>query len=265
MNALLILSEVDGRHRNDRQNWPYKPIFSGQNFADFSCHFCCSIGPAGFIMNKHTVHVVVAPDSLPPSVPQILINREPLRHLTFDVELLGDCDVIIKELCLRLGDDWSASCTSHEPAREVRRDEMSTHTPTPSPPDSASTPDTPNTEQHVDGSNVVGASTEYSGETQTADSTQADAACVDGKVQADSATSTVDTDDTVCSADANVSKDGSSCPSETGAVATAAESPSHPPSLAAGLQGTYCYTVPRYIRLRCRICCLFKNLMLEQT
>lgn len=39
-------------------------------------------------------------------VPQVLINREPLKHLTFDVELLGDCDVIIAELCRRLGPDW---------------------------------------------------------------------------------------------------------------------------------------------------------------
>ena len=45
---------------------------------------------------------------VPPEVPQILINREPLRHMTFDVELLGDCDVIISELCQRLGGDWKS-------------------------------------------------------------------------------------------------------------------------------------------------------------
>ena len=44
---------------------------------------------------------------LPPEVPQILINREPLRHMTFDVELLGDCDVIITELCQKLGGAWN--------------------------------------------------------------------------------------------------------------------------------------------------------------
>ena len=44
---------------------------------------------------------------MPPEIPQILINREPLRHMTFDVELLGDCDVIISELCQRLGGDWA--------------------------------------------------------------------------------------------------------------------------------------------------------------
>ena len=38
----------------------------------------------------------------------MLINREPLRHMTFDVELLGDCDVIISELCQRLGGSWDS-------------------------------------------------------------------------------------------------------------------------------------------------------------
>ena len=36
---------------------------------------------------------------------QILINREPLPHLNFDVELLGDCDIIVSELCSRL--EWT--------------------------------------------------------------------------------------------------------------------------------------------------------------
>ena len=45
---------------------------------------------------------------VPPEVPQVLINREPLRHVTFDVELLGDCDVIISELCQRLGGAWNS-------------------------------------------------------------------------------------------------------------------------------------------------------------
>ena len=50
----------------------------------------------------------IATGHVPPEVPQILINREPLRHMTFDVELLGDCDVIISELCQRLGGDWKS-------------------------------------------------------------------------------------------------------------------------------------------------------------
>jgi len=43
--------------------------------------------------------VALIPSSIPVEVPQILINREPLGHLTFDIELLGDCDVIIQHLC----------------------------------------------------------------------------------------------------------------------------------------------------------------------
>jgi NAD-dependent SIR2 family protein deacetylase len=42
------------------------------------------------------------PHMLPKNIPQILINRESLKHMNFDVELLGDCDVIIQELLLRL-------------------------------------------------------------------------------------------------------------------------------------------------------------------
>ena len=41
----------------------------------------------------------IATGALPNNVPQILINREPLRHMVFDVELLGDCDIIVNQLC----------------------------------------------------------------------------------------------------------------------------------------------------------------------
>ena len=70
--------------------------------------------------------VALIPSSLPPEVPQILINRfemdksfrrindelkhfrEPLPHCTFDVELLGDCDSIINQICLMLGEGWDS-------------------------------------------------------------------------------------------------------------------------------------------------------------
>lgn len=39
-------------------------------------------------------------------VPQILINKEALPHLNFDVELLGYCDDIVRELTHRLKPDW---------------------------------------------------------------------------------------------------------------------------------------------------------------
>ncbi|XP_033887046.1 NAD-dependent protein deacetylase sirtuin-1-like isoform X1 [Acipenser ruthenus] len=54
--------------------------------------------------------VALIPNSIPHEVPQILINREQLHHLNFDVELLGDCDVIINELCHRLGGDYEQLC-----------------------------------------------------------------------------------------------------------------------------------------------------------
>ncbi|KAI9477961.1 MAG: DHS-like NAD/FAD-binding domain-containing protein [Benjaminiella poitrasii] len=41
---------------------------------------------------------------IPHNIPQILINRTPITHMTFDVQLLGDCDVIVPELCRML--DW---------------------------------------------------------------------------------------------------------------------------------------------------------------
>ncbi|XP_075469123.1 NAD-dependent protein deacetylase sirtuin-1 isoform X2 [Ascaphus truei] len=56
--------------------------------------------------------VALIPSSIPPDVPQILINREPLPHLHFDIELLGDCDVIINELCQRLNGRYTQLCTS---------------------------------------------------------------------------------------------------------------------------------------------------------
>ena len=59
-------------------------------------------------------------------MPQILINREPLKHLNFDVELLGDCDVIVNELCHRISNSWSSLCTTDTPGSEITRDELLT-------------------------------------------------------------------------------------------------------------------------------------------
>lgn len=59
-------------------------------------------------------------------MPQILINREPLRHLNFDVELLGDCDVIVNELLLRLDSDDEAFadiCTNKKRLDKVEGEE----------------------------------------------------------------------------------------------------------------------------------------------
>ena len=42
---------------------------------------------------------------LPPHIPQIYISRTPVSHINFDIDLLGDCDVVVAELCRRLGWD----------------------------------------------------------------------------------------------------------------------------------------------------------------
>ncbi|CAF0867140.1 unnamed protein product [Rotaria sordida] len=46
--------------------------------------------------------VSLVSELLPAHIPQILINRERLLHKSFDIELLGNCDIIINELCHRL-------------------------------------------------------------------------------------------------------------------------------------------------------------------
>lgn len=43
--------------------------------------------------------VAMIPNWIPSNVPQILINREPLPRLNFDIGLYGDADVIINQLC----------------------------------------------------------------------------------------------------------------------------------------------------------------------
>ncbi|KAJ4131627.1 NAD-dependent histone deacetylase sir2 [Fusarium equiseti] len=38
-------------------------------------------------------------------IPQIYVSRQAVNHINFDIDLLGDCDVVVAELCRRLG--WS--------------------------------------------------------------------------------------------------------------------------------------------------------------
>ena len=42
---------------------------------------------------------------LPKDVPQIYINRDPCGHVNFDVDILGECDTVVAELCRRAGWD----------------------------------------------------------------------------------------------------------------------------------------------------------------
>ncbi|KAJ6017630.1 NAD-dependent protein deacetylase h.t1.c1 [Penicillium sp. IBT 35674x] len=47
--------------------------------------------------------VAEVPGVLPRNVPQIYISRTPVTHTDFDIDLLGDCDVVVSELCRRAG------------------------------------------------------------------------------------------------------------------------------------------------------------------
>ena len=40
---------------------------------------------------------------LPAHVPQMYISMQPVSHVNFDIDLLGECDVVIAELCRRAG------------------------------------------------------------------------------------------------------------------------------------------------------------------
>lgn len=42
---------------------------------------------------------------LPANIPQMYISRTPVSHVEFDVDMLGDCDVVVAELCRRAGWD----------------------------------------------------------------------------------------------------------------------------------------------------------------
>jgi NAD-dependent histone deacetylase SIR2 len=50
--------------------------------------------------------VSMIPDFINPDVPQIYISREPIRDIAFDLQLLGDCDTVVAELCRAAGNGW---------------------------------------------------------------------------------------------------------------------------------------------------------------
>ena len=47
------------------------------------------------------------PNLLPHHVPHVYINKERIQHVNFDVQLLGNCDEVVAELCRRAG--WPIS------------------------------------------------------------------------------------------------------------------------------------------------------------
>jgi hypothetical protein len=54
--------------------------------------------------------VALIPSSVLENVSQILINRESLSHYVPDIELLGNCDEIIRILCRQLGEPPFDTC-----------------------------------------------------------------------------------------------------------------------------------------------------------
>ncbi|KAH7021030.1 DHS-like NAD/FAD-binding domain-containing protein [Microdochium trichocladiopsis] len=60
---------------------------------------------------------------LPPNVPQIYISRTPVNHINFDIDMLGDCDVVVAELCRRLGWDLQHSMIPSDQLVLIEREE----------------------------------------------------------------------------------------------------------------------------------------------
>ncbi|KAI6082092.1 putative histone deacetylase SIR2 [Hypoxylon rubiginosum] len=66
---------------------------------------------------------------LPPHIPQIYISRTPVTHINFDIDLLGDCDVVVAELCRRAGWDLNHEMVDPNQMVDVKLQEgyMSRH------------------------------------------------------------------------------------------------------------------------------------------
>lgn len=86
--------------------------------------------------DKHVVDLVivigtslkVAPVSevvpyLPANIPQMYISRTPVSHVNFDVDMLGDCDVVVAELCRRAGWDLDHEMIPQNQKVEVKLQE----------------------------------------------------------------------------------------------------------------------------------------------
>lgn len=83
--------------------------------------------------DKHLVDLVivigtslkVAPVSevvpyLPANIPQMYISRTPVSHVNFDIDMLGDCDLVVAELCKRAGWDLDHEMIPKDQKIEVK-------------------------------------------------------------------------------------------------------------------------------------------------
>ena len=60
---------------------------------------------------------------LPPHIPQMYISRTPVSHVNFDIDMLGDCDVVVAELCRRAGWELSHEMIPKDQKVDVRLQE----------------------------------------------------------------------------------------------------------------------------------------------
>ncbi|KAF5860387.1 NAD-dependent histone deacetylase sir2 [Aspergillus alliaceus] len=67
--------------------------------------------------------VAEVPGVLPRHVPQIYISRTPVSHTGFDIDLLGDCDVVVSELCRRAGWDFQHEMIPPDEKVEITSEE----------------------------------------------------------------------------------------------------------------------------------------------
>ncbi|OJD20251.1 hypothetical protein ACJ73_08416 [Blastomyces percursus] len=67
--------------------------------------------------------VAEVPGILPRHVPQIFISRDPVSHIDFDIDMLGECDVVVSELCRRAGWDLQHEMIPKDQSVEVALDE----------------------------------------------------------------------------------------------------------------------------------------------
>lgn len=63
-------------------------------------------------------------DKVPPDVPQILINKDPIHHCNFDVSMLGYCDDVVSYLCNNMGPLWAIDHPSYESLLGEARDNL---------------------------------------------------------------------------------------------------------------------------------------------
>jgi NAD-dependent SIR2 family protein deacetylase len=109
--------DEDELYPSHAESFPIPPVlkpdivFFGEDLPDefhsnleLDKHDCDLLLVVGSSLRVRPVSLI--PGMLPAGVPQILINRESLGHCRFDIELLGNCDTIISQLCRNLGPDF---------------------------------------------------------------------------------------------------------------------------------------------------------------